>query len=172
LTFTGEFAISNYYTDSEEELLWRFERLFRFEFYLRYIQLDKAQKCEYDKLKQLPDKIKTMADELFTKEGIAFEDIDSEEMVKDMVGEVVGYVLYYLQFGRLSGHNKDDRPDEIDKIILELCLYFKSNYDIKLKSDFYYFSSLAYENKIVDVIKWWDFIRNSDISAGLEGLRD
>ena len=139
-------------TDSEEYLLLAFEKLFLFEFFLRNIQLDADQKREYDKLKQLPDKIAEMAEHLQISECRSEVFLTHEDFI--------GLVLPYLQFGELPNFNGAKLNEA--KMIIELCEHFKSNGNIKLKSDFYRFFDLLCENKIVDIIDWWANLRNSD----------
>lgn len=141
-------------TDSEDDLLYSFEKLFLFEFYVRNLQLNQSR--EFENLLQLKVNIQEkFADVL---------DLDKNSLI---IKDLVYFVLDSLQFDydlslvqtELDAWNISDK--QLAQII-DVCKKFENTPKINLANRFYRFSDLVYSNDILEVMSWWGEILNKE----------
>jgi hypothetical protein len=142
--------MSEEYTDSEEYLMYSFEKLFLFEFYVRKLRLDQSR--EFENLLQLKKDI---------HEEVAGLDLFDEEDFID-ADDLVPFVLSFLQFDydRSLLESKLDAFGISGKLIadiVDICQKFKNTSKVNLPiNTSYRFSDLVYSNDILEIIGWWD----------------
>lgn len=146
--------MSEKHTDSEEYLMYSFEKLFLFEFDVRKLRLNQSR--EFENLLQLKKDIH--------EEVVGLNFFDEEDFIE--ADDLVPFVLNCLQFDYDQSllESKLDALGISDKLIaniVDVCQKFKNTSKVNLPiNTSYKFSDLVYSNDILEVISWWDEITN------------
>ena len=148
------------YNDSEENLMYSFEKFFLFEFYVRNLRLNQSK--EFENLLQLKVDIQ--------EEFIELLDLDKDQA---MIQGLVISVLNYLQFNSDLSLLKTELDlwnisDKQLTDIVDVYKKFENIPKIKLVNRFYRFSDLVYSNNIFKVIRCWDSLFDERIRRELK----
>jgi hypothetical protein len=151
------------YNDSEEFLMYSFDKLFLFEFYVRKLKLNQSR--ELESLLQLKEDMEEKFAGLICldEEGITIEDL-------------VTFALNFLQFDDEISQLPTllvewDISDKLTADIVGVCKKFENTPKVNLVNRSYKLADLVYSNDILDVIKWWDEITDEKTRSkcNLEG---
>ena len=150
-------------TESEEYLLYSFEKLFLFEFYVRNLRLNQSR--EFENLLQLKVDIEEKFVDLpgFEEEGI---------FIKDLVTFVLDFLQFDYEISQLPTLLAEcGISDELVTVIVDVCTKFENTPKIDIANSFYRFVDLVYSNDILEVMRWWGNILDKDIRRenNLEG---
>lgn len=151
------------YNASEEFLMYSFDKLFLFEFYVRKLRLNQSK--EFESLLQLKEDIEGKFDGLayLNEEGITIEDL-------------VIFVLNFLQFDDEISQlpsllDEWDISDKLIADIVDVCQKLENTPKVNLANCSYKHADLVYSNDILKVISWWNDLTDERKrgKSGLEG---
>jgi len=148
-------------SENEKEVMGHFERMFTFEFYIRYLEMNRSH--DLRRIQRLNKVVTNRLVEFYTVNGLSEFEIKSDCNIPFSLDSTIDWILEVIQFNNNFDKNLTGRsinifrsmPENLREYILAqikaLKGYVKQNQE-PLPYDFY---DLARPNNINDVFKWW-----------------